>query len=131
MRPLPTSAFVLICVLRAVGSRQFGQPVSFAIVRSYFRSAASSQPSSSKLVRLKAASAALMWQAMIAWSSLLSCLPTASSHFPVVLSGATKPASSPPSGVVPVQVEEAVRDRLMKSLQENLDFFEEACSWDE
>src|SRR5882724_5300171 len=103
MRPLPTSAFVPICVLRAVASRQFGQPVSFAIVRSYFRSAASSHPSSSKLVRLKAASAALMWQAMIAWSSLLTCLPTASSHFPVALSGATKPASSPPSGVVPAQ----------------------------
>ena len=32
------------------------------------------------------------------------------------------------SGVAPVQVEEAERDRLMKSLQENLDFFEEACS---
>ncbi|MGY0487719.1 hypothetical protein [Streptomyces sp. WG-D5] len=32
------------------------------------------------------------------------------------------------SGVVPVQVEEAERDRLMKSLQENLDFFEEACA---
>lgn len=32
------------------------------------------------------------------------------------------------SGVVPVQVDEAERDRLMKSLQENLDFFEEACS---
>ncbi|MZD06637.1 hypothetical protein GTW43_16250, partial [Streptomyces sp. SID5785] len=32
------------------------------------------------------------------------------------------------SGVVPVQVEEAERDRLMKSLQENLDFFEEACT---
>ncbi|MFC8349496.1 hypothetical protein [Streptomyces sp. NPDC057280] len=31
------------------------------------------------------------------------------------------------SGVVPVQVDEAERDRLMKSLQENLDFFEEAC----
>jgi hypothetical protein len=31
-------------------------------------------------------------------------------------------------GVVPVQVDEADRDRLMKSLQENLDFFEEACS---
>ncbi|MGW1007576.1 hypothetical protein [Streptomyces sp. NPDC002520] len=30
-------------------------------------------------------------------------------------------------GVVPVQVDEAERDRLMKSLQENLDFFEEAC----
>ncbi|NUR67667.1 MAG: hypothetical protein HOQ47_18095 [Streptomyces sp.] len=29
--------------------------------------------------------------------------------------------------VVPVQVDEAERDRLMKSLQENLDFFEEAC----
>ncbi|MET9955943.1 hypothetical protein ABZ135_30945 [Streptomyces sp. NPDC006339] len=29
--------------------------------------------------------------------------------------------------VVPVQVDEAVRDRLMKSLQGNLDFFEEAC----
>ncbi|MEU6659395.1 hypothetical protein [Streptomyces sp. NPDC046821] len=35
------------------------------------------------------------------------------------------------SGVVPVQVEEAERDRLMKSLQENLDFFEEACTGDE
>ncbi|MFJ9930573.1 MULTISPECIES: hypothetical protein [Streptomyces] len=31
------------------------------------------------------------------------------------------------SGVVPVQVDEAERDRLLKSLQENLDFFEEAC----
>ncbi|MGW2825207.1 hypothetical protein ACWC24_30035 [Streptomyces sp. NPDC001443] len=31
-------------------------------------------------------------------------------------------------GVVPVQVDEAERDRLMKSLQENLDFFEEACA---
>ncbi|MBD0837855.1 hypothetical protein [Streptomyces sp. TRM68416] len=31
------------------------------------------------------------------------------------------------SCVVPVQVDEAERDRLMKSLQENLDFFEEAC----
>ncbi|MEU8852655.1 hypothetical protein AB0C70_42035 [Streptomyces sp. NPDC048564] len=30
-------------------------------------------------------------------------------------------------GVVPVQVDEAERDRLMKSLQEDLDFFEEAC----
>ncbi|MFD7295758.1 hypothetical protein ACFV9W_20965 [Streptomyces sp. NPDC059897] len=35
------------------------------------------------------------------------------------------------TGVVPVQVEEAERDRLMKSLQENLDFFEEACAGDE
>ncbi|MFE2536029.1 hypothetical protein [Streptomyces sp. NPDC059371] len=34
------------------------------------------------------------------------------------------------TGVVPVQVDEAERDRLMKSLQENLDFFEEACSED-
>ncbi|CCK31435.1 hypothetical protein BN159_7056 [Streptomyces davaonensis JCM 4913] len=31
------------------------------------------------------------------------------------------------SDLVPVQVDEAERDRLMKSLQENLDFFEEAC----
>ncbi|MEV5146815.1 hypothetical protein AB0L14_20815 [Streptomyces sp. NPDC052727] len=31
------------------------------------------------------------------------------------------------SGVVPVQVDEGERERLMKSLQENLDFFEEAC----
>ncbi|MFF3194406.1 hypothetical protein [Streptomyces misionensis] len=31
------------------------------------------------------------------------------------------------SGVVPVQVDEAERDRLLKSLQENPDFFEEAC----
>ncbi|MBQ1090912.1 hypothetical protein [Streptomyces sp. B93] len=30
-------------------------------------------------------------------------------------------------GVVPVQVDEAERDRLLKSLQEDLDFFEEAC----
>ncbi|MFF4659880.1 hypothetical protein [Streptomyces sp. NPDC001381] len=30
-------------------------------------------------------------------------------------------------GVVPVQVDDAERDRLMKSLQEHLDFFEEAC----
>ncbi|MEV0172297.1 hypothetical protein AB0I00_14395 [Streptomyces sp. NPDC050803] len=34
------------------------------------------------------------------------------------------------SSVVPVQVDEAERDRLMKSLQENLDFFEEACAGD-
>jgi hypothetical protein len=33
-------------------------------------------------------------------------------------------------GVVPVQVDDAERDRLMKSLQENLDFFEEACGGD-
>ncbi|MFJ5262801.1 hypothetical protein ACIQAC_20250 [Streptomyces sp. NPDC088387] len=33
-------------------------------------------------------------------------------------------------GVVPVQVDEAERDRLMKSLQENLEFFEEACGGD-
>ncbi len=31
------------------------------------------------------------------------------------------------SDVTPVQVDEAERDRLLKSLQENLDFFEEAC----
>ncbi|MFE2378383.1 hypothetical protein [Streptomyces sp. NPDC059398] len=31
-------------------------------------------------------------------------------------------------GVAPVQVDEAERDRLMKALQENLDFFEEACA---
>ncbi len=31
------------------------------------------------------------------------------------------------SGVAPVQVDEAERDRLMKSLQENLDFFDQAC----
>ncbi|MGW0585283.1 hypothetical protein ACWD25_57605, partial [Streptomyces sp. NPDC002920] len=34
-------------------------------------------------------------------------------------------------GVVPVQVEDEERDQLMKSLQENLDFFEEACGSDE
>ncbi|PAZ11003.1 hypothetical protein CLM62_37700 [Streptomyces sp. SA15] len=34
------------------------------------------------------------------------------------------------SGVVPVQVDEAERDRLMKSLQEDLDFFEEVCGGD-
>ncbi|MBL1096522.1 hypothetical protein [Streptomyces coffeae] len=31
------------------------------------------------------------------------------------------------TGVTPVQVDEAERDRLLKSLQEHLDFFEEAC----
>ncbi|MFI9153247.1 hypothetical protein [Streptomyces sp. NPDC053367] len=31
------------------------------------------------------------------------------------------------SGVVPVQVDEEERDRLLKSMQENLDFLEEAC----
>ncbi|MEU9010228.1 hypothetical protein AB0D12_10665 [Streptomyces sp. NPDC048479] len=31
------------------------------------------------------------------------------------------------SNVVPVQVDESERDRLMKSLYENLDYFEEAC----
>ncbi|MEV7437586.1 hypothetical protein [Streptomyces griseoviridis] len=35
------------------------------------------------------------------------------------------------AGVVPVQVDESERDRLMKSLQENLDFFGEACGGDE
>ncbi|GAA3369257.1 hypothetical protein GCM10020367_11140 [Streptomyces sannanensis] len=34
------------------------------------------------------------------------------------------------SEVVPVQVDEAERDRLLKALQENLDFFEEACGTD-
>ncbi|MET7363527.1 hypothetical protein ABZS76_34490 [Streptomyces sp. NPDC005562] len=34
------------------------------------------------------------------------------------------------SGVVPVQVDDAERDRLMKSLKENLDFFEGACGAD-
>ncbi|MCP3817086.1 hypothetical protein NLX86_02680 [Streptomyces sp. A3M-1-3] len=33
-----------------------------------------------------------------------------------------------PSGVMPVRLDEGERDRLMKSLQENLDFFEEACT---
>ncbi|GHE37565.1 hypothetical protein [Streptomyces capitiformicae] len=33
-------------------------------------------------------------------------------------------------GIAPVQVDDAERDRLMKSLQENLDFFEEACGGD-
>ncbi|MEU3851473.1 hypothetical protein [Streptomyces sp. NPDC029554] len=33
-------------------------------------------------------------------------------------------------GIVPVQVDDAERDRLMKELQENLDFFEEACGGD-
>ncbi|MEU6285745.1 hypothetical protein [Streptomyces sp. NPDC047028] len=32
------------------------------------------------------------------------------------------------SGVVPVQVDDAERDRLMKSLHENLDYIEEACA---
>lgn len=35
------------------------------------------------------------------------------------------------SQVSPVQVDEAERDRLMKSLQENVDFFEEACTGEE
>jgi hypothetical protein len=34
------------------------------------------------------------------------------------------------SAVVPVHVDAAERDRLMKSLYENLDFFEEGCSGD-
>jgi hypothetical protein len=34
-------------------------------------------------------------------------------------------------GVVPVQVDETERDRMMKALHENLDFFEEACSGEE
>ncbi|WP_328539793.1 hypothetical protein [Streptomyces sp. NBC_00344] len=33
-------------------------------------------------------------------------------------------------GVTPVRVDETERDRLMKALQENLDFFEEACTGD-
>ncbi|MEV6794176.1 hypothetical protein AB0M87_19810 [Streptomyces sp. NPDC051320] len=33
-------------------------------------------------------------------------------------------------GVAPVKVDETERDRLMKALQENLDFFEEACTGD-
>ncbi|MEU5916664.1 hypothetical protein [Streptomyces sp. NPDC047141] len=35
------------------------------------------------------------------------------------------------SGVVPVQVDETERDRLLKALHENLDFFEEACGPEE
>ncbi|TGZ09917.1 hypothetical protein E5Z02_12795, partial [Streptomyces rhizosphaericola] len=35
------------------------------------------------------------------------------------------------SQVAPVQVDEAERDRLMKALQENVDFFEEACAGEE
>ncbi|MFJ8860448.1 hypothetical protein ACIRD8_18660 [Streptomyces sp. NPDC102451] len=35
------------------------------------------------------------------------------------------------SQVTPVQVDEAERDRLMKALQENVDFFEEACAGEE
>ncbi|MFJ3703778.1 MULTISPECIES: hypothetical protein [unclassified Streptomyces] len=35
------------------------------------------------------------------------------------------------SQVTPVQVDEAERDRLMKSLQENVDHFEEACTGEE
>lgn len=35
------------------------------------------------------------------------------------------------SRVAPVQVDEAERDRLMKALQENVDFFEEACAGEE
>ncbi|MFC9121934.1 hypothetical protein ACFTXO_19410 [Streptomyces sp. NPDC057067] len=35
------------------------------------------------------------------------------------------------SQVTPVQVDEAERDRLMKALHENVDFFEEACAGDE
>ncbi|MEU1925928.1 hypothetical protein ABZ516_00845 [Streptomyces sp. NPDC019826] len=35
------------------------------------------------------------------------------------------------SQVTPVQVDEAERDRMMKSLQENVDFFEEACTGEE
>ncbi|MFG2192238.1 hypothetical protein [Streptomyces sp. NPDC048639] len=34
-------------------------------------------------------------------------------------------------GVMPVQVDEAERDRLLKSLHENLDYFEDACGGDE
>ncbi|MGW0736530.1 hypothetical protein [Streptomyces sp. NPDC002851] len=35
------------------------------------------------------------------------------------------------SEVVPVRLDEAERDRMLKSLQENLDFFEEACQGDD
>ncbi|WP_338675485.1 hypothetical protein V1460_22835 [Streptomyces sp. SCSIO 30461] len=35
------------------------------------------------------------------------------------------------TGVVPVQVDDAERDRLLKALHENLDFFEEACGADD
>ncbi|MER6995822.1 hypothetical protein [Streptomyces sp. NPDC000410] len=35
------------------------------------------------------------------------------------------------TGVVPVQVDDAERDRLLKALHENLDFFEEACGGDD
>ncbi|MEV5262995.1 hypothetical protein [Streptomyces anulatus] len=35
------------------------------------------------------------------------------------------------SQVAPVQVDEAERDRLMKALQENVDYFEEACAGEE
>ena len=45
--------------------------------------------------------------------------------------GAASGGSPAPAGSSPVQVDEAERDRLMKSLQENVDFFEEACGGDE
>ncbi|MFE2630675.1 hypothetical protein ACFXDP_22510, partial [Streptomyces sp. NPDC059374] len=35
------------------------------------------------------------------------------------------------SEVVPVQVDDVERDRLMKALQEDLDFFEEVCAGDD
>ncbi len=45
--------------------------------------------------------------------------------------GAASGGSTGASEVAPVQVDEAERDRLMKSLHENVDFFEEACSGDD
>ncbi|MCZ9343238.1 hypothetical protein NGM37_36330, partial [Streptomyces sp. TRM76130] len=33
-------------------------------------------------------------------------------------------------GIVPVQVDDADRDRMLKALQEDLDFFEETCAGD-
>src|SRR5262249_8246495 len=75
-----------------------GQFVSFATVASYLPLAVVSQASSScDDPSFSELSACLIWHLKTAPASFDAALPTPSSHLSVVLSGAMKPVSSPPS----------------------------------
>src|SRR5262249_16818372 len=74
-----------------------GQPplaISLAFLLSNLPSAARSQPSSSKLRALRAASAAFTWQLKIVRESRAACLTRVFSHLDVAASGGMKPVSS-------------------------------------
>src|SRR5262245_14651746 len=81
-------------------SRHGGQPVSFKTAALYLPTAMPSQASSScDDPSFSELSACLIWHLKTAPASFDAALPTPSSHLSVVLSGAMKPPSSPPSGV--------------------------------